>query len=504
MPTTYAVASAKGGVGKTTTAANLAATLAAAGFETVAVDGDIGTANLAPALGFEVPEGGATLHDVLAGEAEPVDATYRGPHGLAVVPGDESLSAFRSADPSRIREVIGSITNADYVVVDTGAGLTHESALPLSLADGVLLVSTPTRDALTDTGKTVELAERLGGTVAGLALTRVGPDDSLESALEAANVDPEAFDVPVTARVPEDPVVAEALAASEPLSEYAPGSDPAAAYRSLASSLTGEPIRPPLSYEVEEGEREPSTPDGERAGAVEDDGTEGGDPATAGDADDADSSGAESVEDGERPGADDEAGIDVAEGEAEADVAEGEAEADVTEGEAEADVAEDDDPSVSDEVPEADEGDVEDVVVEAEPADVESSVTDADGADEVDEADSTSDSRDADGANDADDVDDADDAKDAGDADDAVIIEDEGDDLEDGAAADARRAVLDEDERQAVDGAAGSDDPGEIEDDAIPFADGTERKAESGDGSDEGSEEDDGGKDGGFLSRLFR
>lgn len=333
MPTTYAVASAKGGVGKTTTAANLAATLAAAGFETVAVDGDVGTANLAPALGVEVPEDEATLHDVLAGEADPEDATYRGPHGLSVIPGDQSLSAFRSADPSRIREVLGSITNADYVVVDTGAGLTHESALPLSLADEVLLVSTPTRDALVDTRKTLQLTERLGGEVAGLALTRVGPDDGFAAALAAADVAPDEFDVSVLGRIPEDPAVGEAVAAREPLSEYAPGSDAAAAYRSLASLLTGEPIRPPLSYEVEAGEQEPAMPD-DAPGSSESTGTdERVEDHDAREGEELDEAGDDSAE----PGA--EVEIDEAEAAADETVAPGEGEADEPAGHGDGDAA---------------------------------------------------------------------------------------------------------------------------------------------------------------------
>ncbi|QLG29346.1 P-loop NTPase [Halorarum halophilum] len=493
MPTTYAVASAKGGVGKTTTAANLAATLAAAGFETVAVDGDVGTANLAPALGVEVPEDGATLHDVLAGEASPEDATYAGPHGLSVVPGDQSLSAFRSADPSRIREVLGSITNADYVVVDTGAGLTHESALPLSLADEVLLVSTPTRDALVDTGKTLQLTERLGGEVAGLTLTRVGPDDGLASALAAADIDPDEFDVPVLGRIPEDPAVAEAVAAREPLTEYAPGSDAAAAYRSLASSLTGEPIRPPLSYEVEEGEQEPTKPDETEAESVEPEADAGED----------------EVEADEGEGDEIEAGEDEA---AEAEVDEGEAAgAEIDEAEAtavDADDAGDDEADANEpETADAEEDDVdEDGEVEVTEAEPTTDVGELPDEDDVDESTSDGDAeeREATGEEEAD--------KTGGtETDDAVIIENETPD-EEGAAAAARRTVPGDDEFED-DGPvtvedAESGESAEIGDDVIPFAEQNRERSEQAkqgqEGDDDDVDEDDNGKRGGILGRLFR
>ncbi|UIP00750.1 MinD/ParA family protein [Halobaculum sp. CBA1158] len=236
MPTIYAVASVKGGVGKTATAANLAATLAAAGYDTVAVDADLGSASLAPTLG--VDPGETTLHDVLAGEGDPAEATREGPHGLAVLPGGTTLEDFRKAEPTELVDVIEAITEAEYVVVDTGAGLTHETALPLSVADAVLLVSTPTRDGLANTRKTQDLTERLGGSVAGIALNRADGDEDTGD-----------VDVPVLGSIPEDPAVADAQAAGEPLSIHAPDGEAAAAYRSLASSLTGSPIRPPMDAE---------------------------------------------------------------------------------------------------------------------------------------------------------------------------------------------------------------------------------------------------------------
>ncbi|WP_048077986.1 AAA family ATPase, partial [Halorubrum sp. AJ67] len=80
MATVYAVASAKGGVGKTTTTAALATILAESGADVVAIDADLGMANLASAVG--VTPGETTIHDVLADEAEPAAAVREGPSGL--------------------------------------------------------------------------------------------------------------------------------------------------------------------------------------------------------------------------------------------------------------------------------------------------------------------------------------------------------------------------------------------------------------------------------------
>ena len=229
MATVYAVASAKGGVGKTTTTAALATVLAESGADAVAIDADLGMANLADVIG--VTPGEATVHDVLAGDADPTAAVHEGPSGLRVVPGATDLDAYAAADPAGLRGIVEAFDGADYVFVDAGAGLSHDSSLPLAIADETLLVSTPERSALGDTEKTRQLTERLGGTVAGAAVTRVTDDaDEVVTAL---------LDAPVLGRVPEDEAVAWAAAANRPLLAVAPDAPATRAYRDLARALTG-------------------------------------------------------------------------------------------------------------------------------------------------------------------------------------------------------------------------------------------------------------------------
>ena len=253
MGRVYAVVSAKGGVGKTTTAANLAAALAAAGPSVAVVDGDLGMANLAGTLGVDVGE--VTLHDVLAGDSEAqrdsdvgtVDAhisaaIHEGPHGLAVLPGSPAIDAFSRADPERLEGVLAELAaEYEYVILDTGAGLSNDTVAPLTYVDEILLVSTPTRDALGDTDKTRRVAERLGITIAGAALLRADPT-AAESELVV-----ETLDVGVLGTVPDAEVVQEASEAGEPLVTFAPESPAAAAFASLAAALTGEHVGIPAA-----------------------------------------------------------------------------------------------------------------------------------------------------------------------------------------------------------------------------------------------------------------
>ena len=257
MVTVYAVASAKGGVGKTTTTAALATILAESGADVVAVDADIGMANLAGVLGIDIGE--TTVHDVLAGRADPFDALHDGPAGLRVVPGETDLDAYAEADPSGIRDVVAAFDGVDYVFVDAGAGLSHDSSLPLALADETLLVSTSERGALGDTEKTRQLTERLGGSVAGAALTRVDPADPESDLVE------ELLDAPILGRIPEDDAISRAGRAGEPLATFAPTAPATVAYRELARKLTGASIADPAEPEGEEDAT------GAGGGAVDDD-----------------------------------------------------------------------------------------------------------------------------------------------------------------------------------------------------------------------------------------
>ncbi|ELZ75469.1 septum site-determining protein MinD [Haloferax larsenii JCM 13917] len=237
MARVYAIASAKGGVGKTTTTANLGTVLAMAGHEVVVIDGDLGMPNLAGALGVD-PDG-ATLHDVLNDDVDITSAIYEGPAGLDVVPGSNALEAFARTDAKGLEAAVDQLDDYDVVIVDTGAGLSNDTFVPLKFADDVVLVTTTEREALGDTEKTRQLAERIGASIVGAVLTRV--DESNPNAEVVASI----LDAGVVAVVPEDPAIRDALDSQVPVVLRTPDSISAAGYRALAEALTGEPVPVP-------------------------------------------------------------------------------------------------------------------------------------------------------------------------------------------------------------------------------------------------------------------
>lgn len=218
------IAGGKGGVGKTTTAINLGAALAANDLDVVVVDADLGMANLGAMLGVENDE---TVHDVLAGNSTVSGALASAPGGLTITPGDRSLEAFAEADPAKLNKVITTLQKTfDVVLVDTGSGVSHETAVPLGLADGVVLVTTPDDVAISDTGKTADLAARVDGLLLGVLVTKVTEETDVEALAEQ-------FAEPLLGVVPHDSQATD----EEPLVVTADETHPADAYEQLATQL---------------------------------------------------------------------------------------------------------------------------------------------------------------------------------------------------------------------------------------------------------------------------
>jgi septum site-determining protein MinD len=231
--TVYAIASGKGGVGKTTTTVNLGTALAGAGNEVVVIDADIGMANLA---GFVSLDGAATtLHDVLADEATIDDALYRLADGISAIPSGSDLASYAAAETEGLTTVVDRLRDRfDYVLLDVGAGISHETVLPLGVSDGVILVSTPDPASVQDARKTIELTERTNGAVIGLVVTRFRPDGNV-----AADAIADRLDLELLGTIPEDDAVRASIHEGTPVVVHAPKSDAATGYKRLAARLLG-------------------------------------------------------------------------------------------------------------------------------------------------------------------------------------------------------------------------------------------------------------------------
>jgi septum site-determining protein MinD len=227
----FAVASGKGGVGKTTTTTNLGVALADDGFDVTVVDVDLGMANLSGLLDVD-PD--ATLHDVLADDASPVDAAYE-THGVTLVPGSTELGQFAEADAKSLHRVVEHFRDrSDVVLLDAGAGLSYDIAMAMSVADGVLLVTTAELSSLNDATKTGQLVGKLDKPVVGAVFTHTGDGgfDDVEGIAAALGTTDA-----VTVSVPHDDAVKLATRKGKPVVSLQPDSPASRAYSRLASKL---------------------------------------------------------------------------------------------------------------------------------------------------------------------------------------------------------------------------------------------------------------------------
>jgi len=148
---TIAIASGKGGVGKSNVVANLAIALRRRGQRVIVIDADLGLANLDTLLGVN-PR--ATLRHVLHGERTLRDVLIEGPAGIQLVPaasGFEDLTQLTHAQRLLLLEQVDSLDGAfDVLLLDTGAGISTNVLFFAAAAHETMVVVTPEPTALTD------------------------------------------------------------------------------------------------------------------------------------------------------------------------------------------------------------------------------------------------------------------------------------------------------------------------------------------------------------------
>lgn len=222
--------SCKGGVGKTTTVANLAVGLTRKlGGRVLAVDANLGAPNLGLHFGELTPR--ITIHDVIAHEL-PIEDAVLEIQDVRLVLG--SIAYEDEVHLVDLRELLSPLRRRyKLILLDSAPGIGSEVVAAMKACNEIIIVTNPYVPTIASTLKTFRAAERYKVPILGVVVNRVA-GEPFELPLNEIK---RALGWPVIGVIPEDKRVRESTAAGIPVVRYSPRCKASRQFNSLAAFL---------------------------------------------------------------------------------------------------------------------------------------------------------------------------------------------------------------------------------------------------------------------------
>jgi septum site-determining protein MinD len=236
------VTSGKGGVGKTTTSANIGTALALQGKKVCMVDTDIGLRNLDVVMGLEnriiydlvdVTDGRCRLNQALIKDKRFEE--------LYLLPAAQTKDK-NAVTPEAVREIVLELKKEfDYVIIDCPAGIEQGYKNAVAGADKAIVVTTPENAAVRDADRVIGLLEHDGIRSPKLIINRIR--QNMVKKGEMLDIDEvcQVLAIDLLGIVPDDDYVIKAANSGEP-TVMNPTARAAIAYRNIARRILGDTV----------------------------------------------------------------------------------------------------------------------------------------------------------------------------------------------------------------------------------------------------------------------
>lgn len=233
------ITSGKGGVGKTTTTANIGAALADKGHKVLLIDTDIGLRNLDVVMGLEnriVYD----LIDVIEGRCRVSQALIKDKRcpNLVLLPAAQ-IRDKNDINTDQMKELIFSLKESfDYILIDCPAGIEQGFKNAIAAADEAIVVTTPEVSATRDADRIIGLLEAAGIKSPRIVVNRLRIDMVKEKNMLSVEDILDILAVKLLGVVPDDETVVISTNKGEPL-VYKGDSLAAKAFKNIASRIEG-------------------------------------------------------------------------------------------------------------------------------------------------------------------------------------------------------------------------------------------------------------------------
>ena len=251
-----AVTSGKGGVGKSNLSVNLAACLRKAGKRVIIFDADFGLANIEIMFGA-IPK--YNLSDVIYHGKSIQEIITQGPLEIGFISGGSGIVSLNGLQPEQIKYLVKSINElnnlADYIIIDTGAGISEQVLEFVMTSPEIILVTTPEPTSLTDSYSLLKTLFKKkefnpNDTVIHVVANKVHSTEDARAVYEKLNSVIAQFlhgNLNYLGMIPQDLAVEHAVRQQKVVSISEPNSKAAKAFEILASNLlqdAGEETQP--------------------------------------------------------------------------------------------------------------------------------------------------------------------------------------------------------------------------------------------------------------------